>query len=283
MSFALPQHSKNKEARNKTSKRSSHGGGVNDTAISSHDSIIHLQKTIGNQAVQRLMRSKARNDAIKNGIQPKLKVSHPSEIQEQEADRIAEYITFMSPSSASPAPLKSSVNEKVNRKCESCDQEEEGGETFHRKSSDNNEHLESDDAVQDIYSMKGGGSALATSTRSFMEPLFGFDFGKVRIHTDERARRSAKSLNARAYTVGNDIMLGESTFEPNTLKGRRLLAHELTHVIQQNSDSVLQTQKVHGTIQRLDWDWGDVAQGTVASIWCCRGFNRQKPGCRNLL
>ena len=77
-------------------KRSSHDSGVSNLAMNPHDSIIQLQQTIGNQAVQRLMRSKAGNDAMKNGIQTKLKVSQPGDAYEQEADRVAEQVMRMS-------------------------------------------------------------------------------------------------------------------------------------------------------------------------------------------
>ena len=69
-----------------------------------------------------------------------------------------------------------------------------------------------------------------------MEPRFGHNFAKVRIHTDGRAAESAKALRARAYVVGNHMVFGEDQHKPGTLSGRRLLAHELTHVVQQNGD-----------------------------------------------
>jgi hypothetical protein len=68
-----------------------------------------------------------------------------------------------------------------------------------------------------------------------MESRFGYDFGRVRIHTDERAARSANSVNALAYTIGYDIVFGEGQYQPNTLDGIRLLAHELAHVAQQTT------------------------------------------------
>ena len=66
-----------------------------------------------------------------------------------------------------------------------------------------------------------------------MESHLGFDFSRVRIHTDERAVESAQVLNAMAYTVGSDIVFGDGQFAPATEKGKKLLAHELTHVVQQ--------------------------------------------------
>ena len=79
-----------------------------------------------------------------------------------------------------------------------------------------------------------GGSSLDNDTRELMESRFGYDFSRVRIHTDERAAESAQSVNALAYTIGNDITFGDGQYQPNAVEGRRLLAHELTHVIQQS-------------------------------------------------
>jgi hypothetical protein len=78
------------------------------------------------------------------------------------------------------------------------------------------------------------GRPLDRETRRYMESRIGFDFGKVRIHTDARAASSAKTMGSLAYTVGNDVVFASGNYAPNTTQGRRLLAHELTHVVQQN-------------------------------------------------
>ena len=78
------------------------------------------------------------------------------------------------------------------------------------------------------------------TTRAFFEPRFGHDFSRVRVHTDEKAAESARVVNARAYTVGNNVVMGSEHYPPSSSSGRRLLAHELTHVVQQaNSGSAL--------------------------------------------
>ena len=77
------------------------------------------------------------------------------------------------------------------------------------------------------------GSPLTDQTRALMEPRFGHDFSQVRVHTDERAAESARAVNARAFTVGNDVVFGSGRYSPYNLAGRQLLAHELTHVVQQ--------------------------------------------------
>ena len=82
--------------------------------------------------------------------------------------------------------------------------------------------------------LRSSGQPLDAATRAFMEPRFGYDFSHVRVHTDARSMESARAVNALAYTVGHNVVFGASQYEPETLQGRRLLAHELTHVVQQN-------------------------------------------------
>ena len=85
--------------------------------------------------------------------------------------------------------------------------------------------------VHDV--LRSSGQSLDTKTRAFFEPRFGHDFSKVRLHTDAQAAASAGAVNALAYTVGRHIVLAEGGYAPSTERGRSLLAHELTHVVQQ--------------------------------------------------
>jgi len=89
--------------------------------------------------------------------------------------------------------------------------------------------------------LRSPGQPLDAATRSFFEPRFGYDFSQVRVHTDSKAAESAKTLNALAYTIGSDIAFGGGQYLPQTTTGKRLLAHELTHVLQQ--------APAHGAIQ----------------------------------
>jgi Domain of unknown function (DUF4157) len=91
--------------------------------------------------------------------------------------------------------------------------------------------------VKDVVG-SGGGQALDSSTRHFMESRFGDDFGDVRVHTDGEASDSAKAVQAQAYTVANDIVFQSGHYAPETDAGRHMLAHELTHVVQQRSGPV---------------------------------------------
>ncbi len=80
--------------------------------------------------------------------------------------------------------------------------------------------------------LRSPGRPLDTETQTFFERRLGYDFSQVRVHTDERAARSAQEVNALAYTVGRDISFGSGQFAPETEAGRKLLAHELAHVVQ---------------------------------------------------
>jgi len=89
------------------------------------------------------------------------------------------------------------------------------------------------DLVHDV--LRSPGQPLDATTRAFMEPRFGHDFSSVRVHTDAEAAESASAVNALAYTVGRDVVFGAGQYAPRTQTGQRLMAHELSHVIQQRS------------------------------------------------
>jgi hypothetical protein len=126
-----------------------------------------------------------------------------------------------------------------------------------------------------------GGRPLDPHTRRSMEARFGYDFSKVRVHTDATAALSARALGAHAYTVGSDVVFAAGRFAPDTVAGRRLLAHELTHVVQQSRD--LQSRPVGirpapARIQRDaddDNDSGGWFSDPVAKI---KKFVRKLPG-----
>ena len=99
---------------------------------------------------------------------------------------------------------------------------------------------------------KDDGRPLPESVRVFFEPRFGYDFSHVRIHRDAQAAEMAQSLNARAFTVGREIVFGAGRYAPDMSSGKRLLAHELTHVIQQRSDGLVQRQAVSQTTSKVN-------------------------------
>lgn len=95
----------------------------------------------------------------------------------------------------------------------------------------------------------GGGSPLDAQTRTDMESRLGHDFGDVRVHTDSRVHDSARAVNAHAYTVGSNVVFQRDKYDPSSTEGRTMLAHELTHVVQQRSGPVEGTPT--GVVRRL--------------------------------
>jgi hypothetical protein len=85
---------------------------------------------------------------------------------------------------------------------------------------------------------RGGGEALPGATRSFMERSVGWDFSSIRIHRDAQADALARGVQARAFTIGRDVFFARSEYSPETHEGKRLLAHELVHTMQQSDDRV---------------------------------------------
>jgi Domain of unknown function (DUF4157) len=101
-----------------------------------------------------------------------------------------------------------------------------------RATGSKNEPSEAPPIVHEV--LRSAGQPLDEATRGFMEPRFGYDFSQVSVHTDATAAESVRAVNALAYTVGRDIVFGVGQFAPETSPGRSLLAHELTHVVQQS-------------------------------------------------
>ncbi|HXI26253.1 MAG TPA: DUF4157 domain-containing protein [Pyrinomonadaceae bacterium] len=91
--------------------------------------------------------------------------------------------------------------------------------------------------------MSSAGEPLDATARKFMQSRFGHDFSRVRVHTDAAAAQSAKSVNAYAYTVGHHVVFGDGQYRPGTLEGRQLIAHELTHVVQQAREGTAQLDR----------------------------------------
>ena len=91
--------------------------------------------------------------------------------------------------------------------------------------------------VHDVVN-SGGGSPLAPDVRDEMQARLGHDFGDVRVHSDSQAHQSARSVNAHAYTVGSNVVFQRDKYDPSSTEGKTMLAHELTHVVQQRSGPV---------------------------------------------
>ncbi|MBN2444772.1 MAG: DUF4157 domain-containing protein [Spirochaetales bacterium] len=87
-----------------------------------------------------------------------------------------------------------------------------------------------------INSLKGKGRPLSLDVKDYFQPRFGVDLDDVRVHTDSNADRLARAIRARAFTYGNDVVFAKGEYKPETIGGKRLVAHELTHVLQQRGD-----------------------------------------------
>jgi hypothetical protein len=240
MSFTLEQQSKIKTGNSeitlthaKSSSSSSHH--INNLAMTSSDSLIHLQRTVGNHAVQRIMPRTARFDLSKIDIQPKLKVSKSGDAYEQEADMVAEQVMGM------PAP--NSINltvpnekERLDQKCVACKMKEKEAKNLNisRKLSRTSNPETTDvnmTQISNIVSTEG--TSIDANTRRFMESRFGYDFSQVKMHFGAAAEQSARDVGAHAYTVGTHIVFEEGQSVWHTTSGLRLLTHELAHVVQQ--------------------------------------------------
>jgi hypothetical protein len=202
-------------------------------------------------------------------IQAKLKVSQPGDPFEEEADRIAERIVGSSetPSFATSGSREASresvddeeeatgekpldpgrappQGETVQRSCDGCDDgapcsecasEKEDEERAVQRKSEGKAVRTSAGVPETLLDDMGSGSTLDPITKNLMESRFGYDFSQVRVHTDLRAVESAESVAALAYTVGRDVVFGEGQYDVASSQGKKLLAHELAHVVQQGA------------------------------------------------
>jgi hypothetical protein len=116
----------------------------------------------------------------------------------------------------------------ISGHCSECDKKRL---TLQRQATEPSEPATTPPIVDEV--LRATGQPLDGGTRAFMESRFGHNFGHVRIHADERAAESARAVNASAYTVGQQMVFGAGKYQPQTIEGRRLLAHELTHIVQQ--------------------------------------------------
>jgi hypothetical protein len=231
--------------------------------------ILRLQRMIGNQAILRL--SEANNEGhMSDGSsatgnarigqnfsqipihrkapaasQTKLEVSIPDDAYEQEADRVAQQVLHM------PEPwLQRSC--PCGDGCPKCMTEQSGQQherlqTLRVGSSD----LGQADVPPSVHDMlRLPGQPLDHTLRAFMESRMGYDFSRVRVHPDQR---SASALRAQAYTVGPHIAFAPGRYRPDTVEGKRLMAHEITHVIQQGAAGGTQAGTV--AVQRTPETW----------------------------
>lgn len=181
-------------------------------------------------------------------VQAKLAVGPARDRFEVEADRVADRVVQMGEGAAvwdavlgrAPAPAITPLAPMgIQRLCAACEAElqrqpieDEEEEVLQAKAAPA-QALPSSPAPAETSALQGGGQPLSAAARAYFEPRFRRDFSQVRVHTGAEASRAAADLRARAFTVGPNIAFDSGEYDPTTARGRHLLAHELTHVVQQ--------------------------------------------------
>ncbi|MBN2002208.1 MAG: DUF4157 domain-containing protein [Anaerolineae bacterium] len=216
----------------------------------------NIHRTQGNRHAQRVI------TALQPGphrvsraptVQTKLTVSEPGDQYEQEADQVAEQVMKMSlpgtppagsdagDAPSSPTPPPDALSRYIQPKwAQRAAADGIGGSEVNN------------DTQARIEGMQGGGDPLPQSERDFFEPRMGVDLGSVRVHKGGEASQTSQDLNARAYTVGSHVAFNEGEYQPGTAGGRRLLAHELTHVVQQGGAGELKRKAPAEAARAID-------------------------------
>jgi Domain of unknown function (DUF4157)/Calpain family cysteine protease len=165
------------------------------------------------------------------GVQAKLTISQPGDAYEQEADQVADHVM------RSSEPLLQRAPCACGGGCPTCSTQSNdptGHEQLQTKHADGTNTQQTVEPAVVHQSLRSSGQPLNQHTRGFMEERFGHDFSGVRVHADDNAAEAARNVTARAFTTGRDIVFGANEYQPATSQGQKLIAHELTHVVQQN-------------------------------------------------
>jgi hypothetical protein len=219
--------------------------------------ILALQHTAGNRAVAQLLSERVRQSPQgRLTIQTKLTVGAADDPYEREADRVA--ATIMQPSESSAPhiqrqpveedeekmvqrkPLASSITPLVQR--QEMPEKEDDEERPIQLSSDGGSASVEPNVEAGIERARANGQPLPDDLRNLMEQSFGADFSPVRVHTDSESDSFNRSLNARAFTTGYDLFFKRGEYNPGSSEGQRVIAHELTHVVQQRGVSRLRVK-----------------------------------------
>jgi hypothetical protein len=215
---------------------------------------LFLQRTIDNEATMRLLAQPTRNTTASErqshdkapapagaslrpgNLQPKLAVGAVNDPLEHEADRVADQVMRMPDD---PVTMLKAAQPQLRRKCAVCETEPE---KLQSKSSSfaRTDIVEAPPIVHEV--LHSPGRPLDNGLQTFFESRFGRDFSGVRIHTEERAENSADMVNSLAYTVGQNVVFAKHRYDPSSLAGMQLLAHELTHVVQQGAAPIISKQ-----------------------------------------
>ncbi|BAZ03820.1 eCIS core domain-containing protein [Calothrix sp. NIES-3974] len=190
-------------------------------------------------------------------IQAKLTIGEPGDKYEQEADRVASQVVEQI---NTPAPAQSTQGQMVQRqggeeeesqaKPEITALQPQGENKQELQAKSNLQHGEaSTDLTSAINTVRGGGQPLDAGLQRSMGQVMGADFSRVRVHTDTQADQLNRSIQAKAFTTGQDVFFRQGAYEPGSRGGQELIAHELTHVVQQNGGVVMRSPQMQEQLQ----------------------------------
>lgn len=275
-------HRKNKPDKDQPPKQTHTNKKQN--SIAEKHGLLQLQSQLGNQAVQRLL-AEGKLNIAGGTVQAKMTVGAADDHYEQEADAVAKEVMTMpdpvqreeapgdedmiqskrvqreeTPFEEDEAPIQAKLADTISR-METSPEEEELAQA--KRVQREESPMEEDeipiqakaeatvpdvttDMESNIEQMRGSGQALPQETRDYLEPRFGADFSNVNVHTGAQADTLNQQLNARAFTTGSDIFFREGEYNPGSSDGQELLAHELTHVVQQGSAQTKQDDSAEG-------------------------------------
>ena len=207
-------------------------------------------------------------------IQPKLKMGQFGDKYKKDADALADRVMMMS----EPNPIQMQPEEeeeemvqmkpdlanaeKIQMKCKEGEEEE-----MLQPKTENKTKVASADISDQLLSNSGTGSSMPENTNRFMSNSFGADFSRVKIHTGSQAVQMNEQLGARAFTHGNDIYFNSGEYNPVSSDGKSLLAHELTHVVQQTGSKVIQRTCDDGVCEDCE--------GGMKTLWVTVFFRRR--------
>ncbi len=241
--------------------------------------VIQLQQSYGNTYVQRLLNSRA--------MQAKLTINPPDDEYEKEADRVADAVTQTPASQVQRQPIEEEEEELMmkpaseiqrqpmeeeeeeellqGKPASEIQRQEEEEEMLQAKPVGSQPAMVSENLETQINDALSGGQPLADSVRTSLEPHFEHDFSQVCLHTDAEADKLSRKLEAEAFTTGKDIFFRDGAYQPDTDSGKRLIAHELTHVVQQQSAPALQREEVTSTTAETQTPTTETAEAAPAT------------------
>lgn len=214
-----------------TPSQKAHADMLNRAPASNKQLLLQLQRQYGNSYVQQVVQQARQQDRPK--IQAKLTIGEPGDKYEQEADRVARQVVQqihapVVPSGQSEAVQRQMPGEKDENQLQMKPMVQRQGEAGMDAAPD---------VEASINQAKGGGVAIANNIREPMEQAFGADFSGVKVHTDGQSDQLNQSIQARAFTTGQDVFFRQGEYQPGNRGGQELIAHELTHVVQQTREA----------------------------------------------